>query len=339
MEDRDIGAGSPEAGVPGGFAAASAGETLAGRTDTSSAISGEGAQHPKGKGKRRRKRKRGRKVFARDGVAQQGIAAARPLPEAAAVAQPARPTVSEIGDQPRGPRVAKPYDLPVFAALDLGTNNCRLLVAVPGRRASSASSTRSRASCGWARGCRASGRLGAGGDGPRRRGAEDLRRQAAQPRASRSARLIATEACRAAAQRRRVPGAGRRRNRADAGDHRPPDRGAACRVRLRVAGRARDRWRRAVRHRRRLVGDRADRHVAAQRSPRLANHIVVLDLAAGRRRLAGRALWRPRRDAARSSRPWSTDVAGMLGAFDGRDRLEPSDVGRGASTCSARPAR
>src|SRR5262249_47680242 len=26
-----------------------------------------------------------------------------------------------------------PYDLPVFAALDLGTNNCRLLVAVPGR--------------------------------------------------------------------------------------------------------------------------------------------------------------------------------------------------------------
>ena len=33
----------------------------------------------------------------------------------------------------REPRPSRPHDLPVFAALDLGTNNCRLLVAVPGR--------------------------------------------------------------------------------------------------------------------------------------------------------------------------------------------------------------
>lgn len=198
MEDRDIGAGSPEAGVPGGFAAASAGETLAGRTDTSSAISGEGAQHPKGKGKRRRKRKRGRKVFARDGVAQQGIAAARPLPEAAAVAQPARPTVSEIGDQPRGPRVAKPYDLPVFAALDLGTNNCRLLVAVPGRpgqfRVIDAFSRIVR----LGEGLGASGRLS---QPAMDRAVEALKICGDKLRARRieSARLVATEACRAAA--------------------------------------------------------------------------------------------------------------------------------------------
>jgi exopolyphosphatase/guanosine-5'-triphosphate,3'-diphosphate pyrophosphatase len=197
VEDRDIGAGAPEAGVPGGFAAASAGETLAGRTDTSSAIAGEGAQHPKGKGKRRRKRKRGRKVFARDG-ALQGKATARPLPEAPAGAQPVRPAVAEIADQPKPPRAAKPYDLPVFAALDLGTNNCRLLVAVPGRpgqfRVIDAFSRIVR----LGEGLGASGRLS---QAAMDRAVEALKICGDKLRARRieSARLVATEACRAAA--------------------------------------------------------------------------------------------------------------------------------------------
>jgi len=196
VEDRDIGVRAPEAGVPGGFAAASAGETLAGRTDTSSAIAGEGAQHPKGKGKRRRKRKRGRKVFARDGAAQQGNAMARP--EAEAVAPPVRSKVSEIADQPRAPRAAKPYDLPVFAALDLGTNNCRLLVAVPGRpgqfRVIDAFSRIVR----LGEGLGASGRLS---QAAMDRAVEALKICGDKLRARRieSARLVATEACRAAA--------------------------------------------------------------------------------------------------------------------------------------------
>jgi 23S rRNA (uridine2552-2'-O)-methyltransferase len=83
-----------------------------------------------------------------------------------------------------------------YAALDLGTNNCRLLVAARRGAASSASSMPSRASCGWARGCRpAAG--SASSHGPRRRGAEGLRRKAAPARV-RKARLIATEACRSA---------------------------------------------------------------------------------------------------------------------------------------------
>ena len=80
-------------------------------------------------------------------------------------------------------------------------------------RASSASSTRFRASCGWARGLSASGRLAGAGDGPRRRGAEDLRRQAAQPldppRAADRHRGLPL-----GRQRRGVPRAGEGRDRA-----------------------------------------------------------------------------------------------------------------------------
>lgn len=196
MEDRDIGASAPEAGVPGGFASASTGETLSGGTDTSSAIAAEGAQQPKAKGKRRRKRKRGRKVFARDGVAQQGNATARPLPEVEAVAQPARQKRPDTRERAL-PRAAKPYDLPVFAALDLGTNNCRLLVAVPGRpgqfRVIDAFSRIVR----LGEGLGASGRLS---QAAMDRAVEALKVCGDKLRARRieCARLVATEACRAA---------------------------------------------------------------------------------------------------------------------------------------------
>ena len=62
-----------------------------------------------------------------------------------------------------------------------------------------------------------------------------------------------------------------------------------------------------------------------------------LDLAAGRRRLAGRALRRPRRHAARSFDAMVADVAGMLEAFEGRDRLD--HLRRGLALPSARHVR
>jgi len=198
VEDRDIGAAAPEAGVPGGFASASAGERPAGTFDALSDIAGDGAQHPKGKGKRRRKRKRGRKVFARDAGAQQGNATAKPSPPVETLAQPVRPMPPEIADHPRAPRPAKPYDLPVFAALDLGTNNCRLLVAVPGRpgqfRVIDAFSRIVR----LGEGLGASGRLS---QAAMDRAIEALKicGDKLRDRRIESARFVATEACRAAA--------------------------------------------------------------------------------------------------------------------------------------------
>lgn len=201
MEDRDVGVRAPEAGAPG-FPPANGGETTAGGTDISSAIAGEGGQHPRGKGKRRRKRKRGRKVFARDGVPQSGQGHGKvpesPMALSAAEAVP-QPTRSETADQRRTPpRAAKPYDLPVFAALDLGTNNCRLLVAVPGRpgqfRVIDAFSRIVR----LGEGLGASGRLS---QAAMDRAVEALKVCGEKLRARRieNARLVATEACRAAA--------------------------------------------------------------------------------------------------------------------------------------------
>jgi len=199
VEDRDIGVRAPEAGAPSGFVPANGGKTAADRTDIPSEIAGEGGQHPKSKGKRRRKRKRGRKVFARDGVAQNGNATARPSPKVEAVAQPARPAKPEVVDHGRAPpRAAKPYDLPVFAALDLGTNNCRLLVAVPGRpgqfRVIDAFSRIVR----LGEGLGASGRLS---QAAMDRAVEALKVCGDKLRARHieKARLVATEACRAAA--------------------------------------------------------------------------------------------------------------------------------------------
>ena len=101
---------------------------------------------------RRRKRRRGRKVFA---AGQRPSAGAAPDGSNAAfvdVANTGQASAAHSGDmQPRGApvredqaangrptagpfrRPPRPGDLPAYAALDLGTNNCRLLVAVPGR--------------------------------------------------------------------------------------------------------------------------------------------------------------------------------------------------------------
>ncbi|ESW84420.1 exopolyphosphatase [Mesorhizobium sp. LSJC269B00] len=138
MEDHDTGAGAPEVGVsraspPSGGPSPSAGRPRQAGPQSGNGQAGE-AQHQRGKARKRRKRRRGRKVFARDDS---------PLATAAAVSAPASvgpaapapvPLPSAPQSRPEQPMHRPPMqELPVFAALDLGTNNCRLLVAVPQR--------------------------------------------------------------------------------------------------------------------------------------------------------------------------------------------------------------
>jgi exopolyphosphatase/guanosine-5'-triphosphate,3'-diphosphate pyrophosphatase len=205
VEDREAGADAPEAGVPGSFAPAAGAETRSvGRADVSSPdAGGENGSHPKSRGKRRRKRKRGRKVFARDDQAPAKKAAevAKPQPETLPEtprAQTRQAAAKPEGTARRDPRPPQPYDLPVFAALDLGTNNCRLLVAVPGRpgqfRVIDAFSRIVRLGEGLA----ANGRLS---DAAMDRAVEALKvcGDKLRNRAVEKARLVATEACRSAA--------------------------------------------------------------------------------------------------------------------------------------------
>ena len=124
-----------------------------------------------------------------------------PAPVAPRTAPPPAPQPSSgpgaPDRRPAPPRAGRSGDLPVFAALDLGTNNCRLLVAVPGRpgqfRVIDAFSRIVR----LGEGLSASGRLGAAAMD---RAVEALKICADKldSRAVRRARLIATEACRAA---------------------------------------------------------------------------------------------------------------------------------------------
>ena len=144
MEDRETGAGAPESDASRIAPSPQRGpaEQAKGRgPDRQGSVRAHdgraipGDQNSAGKGKKRRKRKRGRKVFARDGAARPADATATPVQGVAAA-------VSEISTPPPKPQAerqrhhdpaAAHRDLPVFAALDLGTNNCRLLFAVPGR--------------------------------------------------------------------------------------------------------------------------------------------------------------------------------------------------------------
>lgn len=197
VEDRDIGATTPTAGASTGFRAVAGRETWpANRADGHSPGSvAENGEHPKGKGKRRRKRKRGRKVFARE-VAREDRPAAVSGNGGAVPDAPA-PSAQAAAPAHRAPRRPE-SDLPVFAALDLGTNNCRLLVAVPGRpgqfRVIDAFSRIVRLGEGLA----ANGRLS---DAAMNRAVEALKVCSDKLRARKidRARLIATEACRAAA--------------------------------------------------------------------------------------------------------------------------------------------
>lgn len=203
MEDRNTGVDAPGAGASRQVSAPSKpelgspkGRPAADSVGASAGNSLERSGHlpgpPQGKGRKRRKRRRGRKVFARDGASQ---APADPGP-----ASPPSLKTQSLAVAPVMP-AREPHrqrsDLPVFAALDLGTNNCRLLVAVPTRhgqfRVIDAFSRIVR----LGEGLSASGRLA----GPAMdRAIEALKICADKLRARKvkRARLIATEACRAA---------------------------------------------------------------------------------------------------------------------------------------------
>jgi exopolyphosphatase / guanosine-5'-triphosphate,3'-diphosphate pyrophosphatase len=192
----------PDRGASQGFSPNNGGSPSAnrpsGRLAESRSGSGQApgaAPHDKPKWKKRRKRRRGRKVFARDGVApvlpgkaNDAPGNAQPVPDRPAMA-PHPGTVA--------PSRPQAQDLPIFAALDLGTNNCRLLVAVPGRpgqfRVIDAFSRIVR----LGEGLTANGRLG---EAAMDRAVEALKVCAdkLRQRAVRRARLIATEACRSA---------------------------------------------------------------------------------------------------------------------------------------------
>lgn len=210
----------PGGGASQGGAAAFAGASppsapTGGRKDGAGpgngSASASAAQH-KNKSRKRRKR-RGRKVYSREPAAAAAIAVPAPVapqPNAAQLAPhrqaapaqltPMQATLAQADPVQRPPSPTRPAhqgDLPVFAALDLGTNNCRLLVAVPGRpgqfRVIDAFSRIVR----LGEGLSASGRLG---EAAMDRAVEALKVCADKlgNRAVRRARLIATEACRAA---------------------------------------------------------------------------------------------------------------------------------------------
>lgn len=324
MKDREAGASTPDAGVSGAGASSRGddrprpGRQVATQTGGGHGH-GDAAQH-KGKARKRRKRRRGRKVFARDGVqpaAEQKPAAPPPPPRpASAPIQPPHVQPRPGQGMPQR-RVAEP-DTPVFAALDLGTNNCRLLVAVPGRpgqfRVVDAFSRIVR----LGEGLTASGRLG--------RPAMDRAVEALKvcgdklrSRKIRRARLIATEACRSAENGAEFL----HRVEREAGlKLEIIDRRTEARLAVSGCGSLVERDTDGV-----VLFDIGGGSseialidVSRHRSPRLANHIVswtslpvgVVSLA---ERFGGRTVTREIFAA------MVEDVAARLRAFDGRDRL------------------
>lgn len=221
MRNPDSGGIPPKGGAsldifaPDGTDAAAGGREFA---RASAAVPPDGpaiGDPPRQKTRKRRKRKRGRKVFVRDpGTPANAVGDARVAAEARAALPPSLPAsyiaaapirestpVAAVEPAPPSarafPRRAQAPDLPVYAALDLGTNNCRLLVAIPTRhgefRVIDAFSRIVR----LGEGLTASGRLG---DAAMDRAVEALAVCAEKlaNRKIRLARLIATEACRAA---------------------------------------------------------------------------------------------------------------------------------------------
>ncbi|MBZ9679755.1 Ppx/GppA family phosphatase [Mesorhizobium sp. BR1-1-4] len=328
MEDRDTGAGAPEVGASsaslGPSGPGTAGWQQRRPTEPRSVNGQAGDATQKGKPKKRRKRRRGRKVFARDEARPgdnqspvQGKAhvAAVDLKPVAAV------TISPAVAMPRpeqGHRRPPVHELPVFAALDLGTNNCRLLVAVPTRhgqfRVIDAFSRIVR----LGEGLTANGRLG---QPAMDRAVEALKvcGDKLRGRKIRKARLIATEACRTAENGVEFLDRVER----EAGlKLEIIDRQTEARLAVSGCGSLVERDTQGV-----VLFDIGGGSseialidLTGRRSPRLANHIVswtslpvgVVSLA---ERFGGRTVTREIFTA------MVDDVAGRLAAFDGRDRL------------------
>ncbi|WP_245487823.1 Ppx/GppA phosphatase family protein, partial [Mesorhizobium sp. M4A.F.Ca.ET.022.05.2.1] len=248
---------------------------------------------------------------------QSAPAASAPAGQPLPAPVPPPPPAAQGRPMQSGPRPPQ-QELPVFAALDLGTNNCRLLVAVPTRhgqfRVIDAFSRIVR----LGEGLTATGRLG---QAAMDRAVEALKvcGEKLRNRKIRKARLIATEACRAA------------ENGVDFLDRVERESGLKLEIidrqteaRLAVSG----------------CGSLVERDtqgvvlfdigggsseialidLTGHRSPRLANHIVswtslpvgVVSLA---ERFGGRTVTR------KTFAAMVEDVAARLKSFDGRDRL------------------
>ncbi|RWD31096.1 MAG: Ppx/GppA family phosphatase [Mesorhizobium sp.] len=326
MEDHDTGARAPEVGVSRASPPDSAGPSAGRHHDRHAGPGGRyapgDAQQQKSKSRKRRKRRRGRKVFARDDnhaatAGQSAPAASAPAGQPLPAPVPPPPPAAQGRPMQSGPRPPQ-QELPVFAALDLGTNNCRLLVAVPTRhgqfRVIDAFSRIVR----LGEGLTATGRLG---QAAMDRAVEALKvcGEKLRNRKIRKARLIATEACRAA------------ENGVDFLDRVERESGLKLEIidrqteaRLAVSG----------------CGSLVERDtqgvvlfdigggsseialidLTGHRSPRLANHIVswtslpvgVVSLA---ERFGGRTVTR------KTFAAMVEDVAARLKSFDGRDRL------------------
>ncbi|MBZ9862703.1 Ppx/GppA phosphatase family protein [Mesorhizobium sp. CA12] len=326
MEDHDTGAGASAVGMSGASPTQSAGphtarfsrhagahQRHAGQRQIGLSQADQHGDQPKGKTRKRRKRKRGRKVFARD----ENVAVPHAAPAVTAARQP------PIGPSPVEQRLVVPQrppqqELPVFAALDLGTNNCRLLVAVPGRhgqfRVIDAFSRIVR----LGEGLTASGRLS---QAAMDRAVEALKicGEKLRNRKIRKARLIATEACRSAANGVEFLDRVER----EAGlKLEIIDRQTEARLAVSGCGSLVERDTQGV-----VLFDIGGGSseialidLTGRRSPRLANHIVswtslpvgVVSLA---ERFGGRTVTRETFAA------MVDDVAARLKVFDGRDRL------------------
>lgn len=329
MEDRDTGAGAPEVGAssaspgPIGQGAASWQQLRPPEPRSADGHAGEAAQNQKGKPKKRRKRRRGRKVFARDEARPASDRSPPPGDAAVPAAKPPAPPVATASpDAParpeQGVRRQPAYELPVFAALDLGTNNCRLLVAVPTRhgqfRVIDAFSRIVR----LGEGLTANGRLG---QPAMDRAVEALKvcGDKLRNRKIRKARLIATEACRTADNGVEFL----ERVEREAGlKLEIIDRQTEARLAVSGCGSLVERDTQGV-----VLFDIGGGSseialidLSGRRSPRLANHIVswtslpvgVVSLA---ERFGGRTVTREIFAA------MVDDVAARLATFDGRDRL------------------
>ena len=232
---------------------------------------------------------------------------------------------------PRGEQRREPYDT-AYAALDLGTNNCRLLIARPtegGFRIVNSFSRIIRLGEGIAQ----TGRISEAGHRPRAVGACASAATRSSPSAPARTRLIATEACRAATEPGRISRAGRPRTRHSPRGDRPRDRSDAGGHRLPAAARPAGERRDPVRYRRRLVGTGAAGR-AIRRGRRLRRKSP-----AGCRCRSASSRW-PSAAAACMSRRESyaamiDEVAGDAGAVRAGSTAATST----ACICSAPPAR
>jgi exopolyphosphatase/guanosine-5'-triphosphate,3'-diphosphate pyrophosphatase len=272
--------------------------------------------------KSRKRRKNRRKVFARDALTSIQAVAARaervaPKPVTPSDQQSRKlngisPVAAEL------PTIATNRDEPAFAALDLGTNNCRLLVALPSRpghfRVIDAYSRIVR----LGEGLTATGRLN---QLAMDRAVEALKicNDKLKGRAIRAARLVATEACRSAVNGPEFL----QRVRREAGiELEIIDRRTEARLAVSGCGPLVERGTDAV-----VLFDIGGGSseialidVSRHRSPRLANHIVSwTSLPVGVVSLAERYGGREVTPAIFSA--MVSEVREMIQAFEGRHRL------------------